>query len=307
MEMARNHAAWVRQQTSIRTYPAQEFLRVSEREEPRDWEARWAEAKAETASIPGVHPTLKIALLNHPIWRKLSRFDQPYPPFDFGSGMGVKPISRSDALDLGFDLDPNNDPMQQPLHRSLNDGLEVTPQISDPVMKAALKDRLGRFGEWDGEKMVFTDPDGTKPYTAAKLAEIWAKPAPPEHDVISQKEALDAWDGGITPDPGETRVTLRKLFDRIESNEQPPELWRVIPMNASDTALLIRGLAMKRMVIPGNVAGWELAATPQHTALLLYLSWKMKAPAFAELHRDGFHSGVCQFRPYRCPTRPYVR
>ncbi len=32
----------------------------------------------------------------------------------------------------------------------------------------------------------------------------------------------------------------------------------------------------------------ELAATPQHTALLLYLSWKMKAPAFAELNRDGF-------------------
>ncbi len=38
----------------------------------------------------------------------------------------------------------------------------------------------------------------------------------------------------------------------------------------------------------------ELAATPQHTALLLYLSWKMKAPAFAELNRDGFIQ-VCMY------------
>jgi hypothetical protein len=31
-----------------------------------------------------------------------------------------------------------------------------------------------------------------------------------------------------------------------------------------------------------------LSATPEHTALLLFLSWKMKAPAFAEFTREGF-------------------
>jgi hypothetical protein len=40
-------------------------------------------------------------------------------------------------------------------------------------------------------------------------------------------------------------------------------------MNAADTALLVRGLAIKRMVIPGNVAGWELAATQQQAAAAL--------------------------------------
>jgi hypothetical protein len=280
MEMARGHAAWVQQQTSIRTYPAQEFLRVSPRQEPRDWAARWAEAWAETRATPGVHPTRRIALLNHPIWRKLSRFDQPYPPFDFGSGMGVRAVSRGEALDLGFELDPNNDPMQQPMYRSLNDGLEATPQISDPVMKAALQDRLGRFGEWDGGKVVFTDPDGTKKYPAAKLVELWAKPAPAGYEAITQKQALEEWSGGLIPDPSSARVILRRLFDRIETApvDRPAELWRVIRLGAADVVDLVRGLARKALRIPPNVAGWDWAATPQEAARMagdIGTGWKV--------------------------------
>jgi len=201
MDMARGHASWVRSQTGIRAFPCRRFIRIEQREVPRDWETRWAEAKAATADIPGVHPTEKVALVNHPIWKVLSAFGNPYAPYDWGSGMGDEPVSRPDALAMGFKLDPNNDPMQQPQFRSMNEGLEVTPEISDPVMKDALEDKLGRFGEWDGEKMVFTDPDGTKKYPAAKLVELWAKPAPTGYDILTQRDALAEWSGGTIPDP----------------------------------------------------------------------------------------------------------
>ena len=262
MEMARGHAAWVRAQTSIRAFPCRRFLRIARRKEPRDWETRWQEAKDATADTPGVHPTEKIALVNHPIWRKLSRFDQPYAPYDFMSGMGDELVSRTDALALGFDLRPNTDPMQQPIFRSMNEGLEVTPEISDPTLKAALTDKLGRFGEWDGEKVIFTDPDGTTKYTAAKLAEIWARPAPPSYDIITQRDALATWDGGLTPDATDARVILRRLFDRIQTTETPADLWRVIRLTAADTVALVRGLASKSFRIPPNVAGWSWAASP---------------------------------------------
>lgn len=265
MDMARGHADWVRKQTAIRAFPCRRFIRIEEREVPRDWETRWNEAKAETADVPGVHPTEKVALTNHPIWRKLSRFDQPYAPYDWGSGMGDESVSRTDALKLGFKLDPNNDPMQQPIYKSMNEGLEATPEISDPVMKQAMADKLGRFGEWDGEKMVFTDPDGTKKYPAAKLVELWAKPAPPGYDTLTQRDALSEWSGGIIPDPSDARVILRKLFDRIETSEidRPADLWRVIKLSASDVVELVRGLAGKAFRIPPNVAGWDWTASPE--------------------------------------------
>jgi hypothetical protein len=265
IEMARGHANWVRMQTSIRAFPCRRFIRISARMEPRDWESRWNDAKAETSAIPGVHPTEKVALVNHPIWNALSRFDQPYSPYDFGSGMGDKLVSRTEALKLGFALKPNTDPMQQPIHRTMNDGLEVTPAITDPVLKNALTDKLGRFGEWDGAKVVFTDPDGSKKYPAAKLVELWAKPAPPGYDTLTQKDTLDKWSGGTIPDPTEARVILRKLFDRIETAdiERPSDLWRVVKLSAADVVEMVRGLAKKIFRIPPNTAGWDWTASPE--------------------------------------------
>lgn len=257
MDMARGHAAWVRLQTSIRAFPCRRFKRMANRKVPRDWETRWDEAKAATAGVPGVHPTEKVALVNHPIWTALSTFAQPYAPYDWGSGMGDEPVSRAEALALGFDLNPNTDPLQQPIHRTMNDGLEVTPAITDPVLKDALADKLGRFGEWDGKKMIFTDPDGTKKYPASRLVEIWQKPAPAGYDKLSQKSALETWDGGKTPDLQDARVILRKLFERIETAENPADLWRAVKVTAADAVALIRGLFAKRLTIPGNVAGWD--------------------------------------------------
>lgn len=54
-----------------------------------------------------------VALIESPIWAKLSRFGNPYPPFDFGSGMGVDGVSYADCEKLGL-LNAPQPPEQEP-------------------------------------------------------------------------------------------------------------------------------------------------------------------------------------------------
>ena len=273
LDMARGHAQWVRKQTAIRFFPIQLLLRVAPREERRDLPRIWREAmerlgtatkavqivERDPLADDPLDEFLCYAPLNDPIWTEISAFAQPYPPFDWGSGVGVESEPASRAEELGIELGPED---FEPQFRSMNEGLEATPDVQDPVLKEALAERMGRLGEWDGKKMIFTDPDGTKPYSAEKLAELWAKPAPEGYDTLTQKDALDAWDGGATPDSPEARVTLRRLFDRIESPAPPPEVHRALALDAGQAVTLIRGLSRRRLNVPGNVAGWDWSAKP---------------------------------------------
>ena len=77
--------------------PAQELIRVEDRDDPRDWPARWSAAGGEFSE-----GSRMIALKTDPIWQDISRFDLPWPPFDFNSGMGVRNVRRREAIDLGL-------------------------------------------------------------------------------------------------------------------------------------------------------------------------------------------------------------
>lgn len=258
LDMARGHATWLRDQKTLRAFPGQRLIRVSKRVEPRDWPKTWNEARARLADRTMALDSGKdmAAPLNDPIWEEISRFRQPYPPFDWGSGMGLELIGRGEAKTLGV-LPPPDDPRMAPQSRSMNESLEAVPKVMEEDLKKALAERLGRFGEWDGEKMIFTDPDGTRPATAAKLKEIWDKPAPEGFERITQKEVLDAWDDGATPDPQDARVTLRRLFDRLVNEEAPPAvLKRQVPLSAAQAVELVKALAARKLTIPGRVAGW---------------------------------------------------
>ena len=37
-----------------------------------------------------------VALKEDPVWTRISRFGQPWPPFDFNSGMGVEDVSHDE-------------------------------------------------------------------------------------------------------------------------------------------------------------------------------------------------------------------
>lgn len=76
-------------------YPAQELVRQGWRKVPRDWLKRWQDAGGT------LYGGRMIARKDDPIWTKISRFGNPYPPFDFNSGMSVRPVGRRLAIQYG--------------------------------------------------------------------------------------------------------------------------------------------------------------------------------------------------------------
>lgn len=78
-------------------FPAQEFKRTHERQaERKGWPERWRKAGGK------VYGGRMIALKTDPVWERLSVFGNPFPPFDWGSGMGVIDVDRKTAIELGL-------------------------------------------------------------------------------------------------------------------------------------------------------------------------------------------------------------
>src|SRR5690606_34598790 len=98
MEDAYERARWESTQDAdlLDAFPAQELVRVESRRNTRDWQGRW---QAEGGTL--YEGSRMIATKNDPIWVAISRFGKPWPPFDFGSGMGVADVSREEAEALG--------------------------------------------------------------------------------------------------------------------------------------------------------------------------------------------------------------
>lgn len=110
-DLARGYVSHVVQSTTGArlAFPAQELVRVEERQSKRDWDARWRAAGGKFYS------GRRIALKEDPVWAGISRFGTPYPPFDYGSGMGVEEIDYDTCLQLGViteDYKPEGDIVQ---------------------------------------------------------------------------------------------------------------------------------------------------------------------------------------------------
>ena len=82
-------------------HPASKLVRTGFRENPRDWQARW-EAAWQSCGGQGALYGEMVALNDSPIWSALSDFGLPYPPFAYGSGMGVSYVTLDEAKQLGL-------------------------------------------------------------------------------------------------------------------------------------------------------------------------------------------------------------
>ena len=127
--------------------PCQELIRLQSRKAPRDWEARWREAGGE------LYGNRMIALKTDPIWTAISRFGHPWPPFDFGSGMGVAPVGRREAIRYGV-ISADDPPPKPPEIPNFNDGLRdrVPFKGKDDPGWIDLQEKLGdQIAYRDGE------------------------------------------------------------------------------------------------------------------------------------------------------------
>ncbi len=153
-------AGWYQQgmqEDVLDEFPAQELVREVNTLAPRgthgtvSWPDRWQQAG-------GVfYGGRMIALKTDPIWQKLGdpklfpdALGNPFPPFAFNSGMGVRDVDRTEAEDLGI-LDANTRLMPQPL--DLNADLQASPDVRDQGLRA-LMEGTGA-GHFDGDVFVF--------------------------------------------------------------------------------------------------------------------------------------------------------
>jgi hypothetical protein len=134
---AYNFARWQNDSDPLilNAFPAQELVRLSARRAPRNWQDRWIAARGTLIS------GRMIALKTDPIWTDISRFGVPWPPFDFGSGMGVRDISRREAESLG--LIAPGDRIQPEQVRRFEESLQAP--VSD-IRPDILKTLLSLFG-----------------------------------------------------------------------------------------------------------------------------------------------------------------
>jgi len=134
---ARGYGKWAADMDPDRLdlWPAQELVRVFARRVPRGtWKQRWAEAGGK------LYGGRMIALKTSPVWTNISRFQQPYPPYDYGSGMGVVDIDRDEAVKLGLlkeaeTLTPEPAPFPDMAEARMPD-LESMPALRDAILKA---------------------------------------------------------------------------------------------------------------------------------------------------------------------------
>lgn len=122
---------------ALAAFPCQELVRVQDRKAKRDWATRWKGAGG------ALHEGRMVALKTDPIWTAISRFGHPWPPFDFGSGMGLRDVARSEAIRLGV-VAADDPPPKPPAPPKFNDGLSAPlPKGEGKPMQDFLQARLG--------------------------------------------------------------------------------------------------------------------------------------------------------------------
>ncbi len=254
VRMARGYGMWFRAQKSLRAFPAWRFFRLGQRKIPRNWIRRWEEAKKKTSHVPGAGDF--VALINHPIWKVLSAFDQPYPPFDYNSGMYVKAVSRSKAKNLGLLDDPRTREMwENPRLESPNATMQAKPDISERALRDALSERLRGLARWDGDTLIHTDPNGTRPMSAKGLAAVWRAGLPDDFQP-RQRDAFLEWvrdsrvfnphrkesDRLFTPGSDRWNDFIR-MIDRLENESEADVLWRGMSMDRQNLDKFLRGIS----------------------------------------------------------------
>jgi hypothetical protein len=151
LAQAQGYAKWKTGQDPdiLNAAPAQELIRVEARHERRDWPAIWAAHGGKFYGGPGSNPDYPdapgrmIALKTDPIWAAISRFGTPWPPFEWGSGMGLRNVRRKEAQQLGV-IQPKQriEPLSVPFNRGLKASVKGLPEVSIERLRGTFGDAV---------------------------------------------------------------------------------------------------------------------------------------------------------------------
>lgn len=152
VQRAQGFARWKMDNDSdvLDAFPAQELIREVYRRAPRDWNARWQEAGGAVAWQGALRDRM-VALKTSPIWTALSRFKTPWPPFDWGSGMGLRDVARAQAEEWG--LIERDAPVEPTAEQDFNAGLQAEIARLTPAARDALRALFGDQIRIEGDTM----------------------------------------------------------------------------------------------------------------------------------------------------------
>lgn len=151
-------AGYARQQAAqdpdiLDLFPADELYRQKTGKSQRDWMTRWNDARSDlgtatTATVARSKNGPFIALKNDPIWVAISRFGNPFPPFDYQSGMWVRDADPDEAERLGVTGTPKPSPMKR-----IDEDVTVSAPKGYPqsIVDAMMKSLGGRATLADGK------------------------------------------------------------------------------------------------------------------------------------------------------------
>ena len=175
---------------SANIQPALKLVRGRNANEPRLWMQKlWPEAVA--ASGSKASPDRMAALIDDPIWLYLSDFGVPYTPLKWGSGMNQVAVFKTQAREWGL-LPAKGAPPEVKPPESLNSTLEVTADQIPPAKRKETLEKLDGLAVFVKDKLVFTDPNGSRPWPVPVLANLLPR-ANVDGTENYQKRALREW------------------------------------------------------------------------------------------------------------------
>lgn len=127
-------------QGALLASPAWRLVRIRPSRVARKWDALWDEAGVKVG-FEGASKAQPVALKTSPIWTALSQFGTPWPPFRFGSGMGVINVGRLETEQLGL-LEPGEIP-EAPEDPAFNAELSASVEGMEPVTLDVLRNLFG--------------------------------------------------------------------------------------------------------------------------------------------------------------------
>lgn len=212
-------------------FPAQELIRIESRAAPRDWRGIWL-ANGGTLTEDG----RMVALKTDAIWTRISRFGLPWPPFDYGSGMGLRDVSRADAIALGLIDEGWRAPERSA--EDFNRGLRAKVRLQgedDPLWRSvreAFGDQVVYEGgevRWEGEALRGRLAAAASGRVSEALS--LGRPTP--------EAAERAAGAGLRLDGGALRVDTGRLARALERHGEGRESREgFVPLSPADLELL---------------------------------------------------------------------
>jgi hypothetical protein len=225
-------------QGALLEFPAWEFVRVEARRQPRaDWTRRWVEAGGQM--VDG----RMIALKTDSVWQALSIFGTPWPPFDWGSGMGLEEVDYDEAVALGLLSDGQ---IPEPTgEKDFNESLQASMKDVDPRYIKGISQLFGDMVDLVGDDLVWRSEQ------QAPAPPVDARPPKVNDDLVTIQKGVER--------PGEKIPSQAKI--RVAEVAAPPVDAR--PPKVNDDLVTIQkgkrtpgeGIPSERSGVTENVAG----------------------------------------------------